>query len=155
MQNDLIFISHYHEPKDGYVKLENESRQLDGDRASASSVLDRSATSPKGQKVQSAAFSEQVKPPQMQQDWLLIRLCPGIECVQESCFASCHQRGNEELFVQRDCLSAHAPSSRQWDHTSGNQAPRNLGKVSHMLVTLAFFLLSSIDLLLRSTDSLL
>ncbi|MDI1489396.1 MAG: hypothetical protein OHK93_008674 [Ramalina farinacea] len=59
MQNDLIFISHYHEPKDGYVKLENESRQLDGDRASASSVLDRSATSPKGQKVQSAAFSEQ------------------------------------------------------------------------------------------------
>lgn len=85
---------------------------MDGDGASASSVLDRSATSPKGQKAQYAAFSEQVKAPTMQHYRLLMRLCPGIECVQESRFASCHQRGNEELSVQRDCLSAHAPSSR-------------------------------------------
>ena len=112
MQNDLIFISHYHDPKDGYAKLENESRQMDGDNASASSGLDRSAISPKGQKAQHAAFSEQVKAPQVQHYWLLIRLCPGIQCAQESRFASCHQRGDEELLVQRHCLSAHAPSSR-------------------------------------------
>ena len=74
MQNDLIFISHYHDSTDGYVKLESESRQMDGGSASATAVDDRSATSPLRPKDHYAAFPEQVKAPLMQHPRLLMSL---------------------------------------------------------------------------------
>ena len=74
MQNDLIFISHDHDPTDSFIKLESGPRQIDGDGASAPSMLDRSATSLMGQKDQYAAFSEQVRAPSMQHHRQLMRL---------------------------------------------------------------------------------
>ncbi|MCJ1457669.1 hypothetical protein MMC28_008038 [Mycoblastus sanguinarius] len=41
--NDQIFISHYHDPEDGFANLEQGSEWVEDDRASLSSVVRRSA----------------------------------------------------------------------------------------------------------------
>ncbi|MCJ1363571.1 hypothetical protein MMC16_002678 [Acarospora aff. strigata] len=40
--NDFIFLSHYHDPEDGFPNLEESSEWLDDDRASTSSVVHKS-----------------------------------------------------------------------------------------------------------------
>ncbi|KAK0507808.1 hypothetical protein JMJ35_009697 [Cladonia borealis] len=42
--NDHIFISHYHDPEDGFANLEEGSEWIEDDRASLSSVVHRSVT---------------------------------------------------------------------------------------------------------------
>jgi len=42
-QNDHIFISHYHDPEDGFANLEEGSEWVEDDQASLSSVVHRSA----------------------------------------------------------------------------------------------------------------
>jgi len=45
-QNDHIFISHYHDPEDGFANLEEASEWIEDDRASQSSVVHRSIARP-------------------------------------------------------------------------------------------------------------
>ena len=41
-KNDHLFISHYHDPEDGFNNLEEGSEWIDDDRASLDSVVRRS-----------------------------------------------------------------------------------------------------------------
>jgi hypothetical protein len=45
-QNDHIFISHYHDPEDGFANLEEASEWIEDDSASQSSVVHRSIARP-------------------------------------------------------------------------------------------------------------
>ena len=42
IQNDHMFLSHYHSPEDGFANLEEGSEWVEDERASISSVVHRS-----------------------------------------------------------------------------------------------------------------
>ena len=66
-QNDHIFISHYHDPEDGFANLEEGSEWVEDDRASLSSVVHRSvaqnAMSPEGPTVLTQEVKARTYPP--------------------------------------------------------------------------------------------
>ena len=62
-QNDHIFISHYHDPEDGFANLEEDSEWVEDDRASLSSVVHRSVAQNAMSPERSTILTQEVKKP--------------------------------------------------------------------------------------------
>lgn len=59
-KNDHLFISHYHDPDDGFANLEEESARIEDDRASESSVVHMKNGS-RSQSLKTICFQSEVR----------------------------------------------------------------------------------------------
>ena len=60
IQNDHIFISYYHDKRNGYTNLEDDSGWLSDDQGSMSSVIRRSAFRLRNTSIRANLVSEEV-----------------------------------------------------------------------------------------------
>ena len=136
-QNDHIFISHYHDPEDGFANLEEGSEWVEDDRASLSSVVHRSVAqnatmSPEGATI----LTQEVKPSAhtpLHSHNLLFQLGdPNPKNPKPKRYS---QHRSKNLPPQHRRLPPHAPRRSRWYIPSRNHPFQSPRKVSLHLST--------------------
>lgn len=77
IQNDHIFISHYHDPADGFTNLEDDTGWISDDQVSTSSVVRKSFVKTPKERIQDRGIVDEVSQAFRSFEGLYLTTCTG------------------------------------------------------------------------------